>query len=82
MEKTSMKKQKNAFIGALVITLGMSLAMGAVGLNAITNTNGATASSGTTVQVSQATSASSQSSISIPSTTTRSFSERRDRSGG
>jgi len=77
-----MKKQKNAIIGALVITATMSLAMGAVGLNAITNANGTTASNGTTVQISQANAASSQSTISIPSTTRRSFSERRDRSGG
>ena len=77
-----MKKQKNAIIGALVITATMSLAMVAVGLNAITNANGTIASNGTTVQISQANAASSQSTISIPSTTRRSFSERRDRSGG
>ena len=77
-----MMKQKNAIVGALVNTMTISLAMGAVGLNAITNTTGTTASSSTTVQVSQTTSTSAQSSISIPSTTTGSFSTRHNHSGG
>jgi hypothetical protein len=77
MEKTSMKKQKNAIIGALVITMTMSLAMGVVGLNAIKNTNGTVPSNGTNIQVSLGASNNLQSSIVIPSTTTR-----RDRSSG
>jgi len=61
-------KQKNAVIGALVITSLFGLAMGSVGLNAITNPNGTTASNGTTVQVILTTPASAQSSITVPST--------------
>ena len=70
-EKTANMKQKNATIGALVITLLFSLAMGAVGLNAISNPNGTTVSNGTTVQIILATPASrasAQNSITIPST--------------
>ena len=63
-------KQKNATIGALVITLLFSLAMGAVGLNAISNPNGTAISNGTNVQIILATPASvasAQNSITIPS---------------
>jgi hypothetical protein len=71
-EKTTIMKQKNAVIGALVISLLFSLAMGAVGLNAISNLNGTIASNGTTgsntVQIILATPASEQSYITIPPT--------------
>jgi hypothetical protein len=62
-------KQKNAIIGVLVFTLLFSLAMGAVGLNAVSNVSGRIAGNGTnsstTVQVILATPASVQNSSSI-----------------
>ena len=68
-EKTANMKKKNATFGALLITLLFSLAMGAVGLNAIYNPNGTPVSNGTTVQVilaTQASGASTQNPITIP----------------
>jgi len=78
-EKNANMKKKNAALGAFLITLLFSLGMGAVGLNAISNPNGAPVSNGTSVQIILAapvSGANAQNSIIVP----RTF--RSDDSGG